>query len=246
MQISNVQEDSGTRKLYLGIENFQATAVNPTMKELNDMGIQATSEPEYVTKVTRNFGDGEKEYDAVNIRIYLYNGDTTTPIRTQVNYQIIKSSHVSITNKVKVINKYGSDAWLPQENIDAGTVPINMQWYVNEGVKVCLRGEDDLVKFVKAYRNLPNVNMSTTPDQRKKGVAVFEQADLDKMFKGDFSDIRDAIIGAGDKGKCGFLMGVRHLEDKDQKKRRTFSHNRIRHRQLKLKLKLKLKSLTAG
>ena len=216
MQLSNVQEGSVLpRKLYLGIENFQATAVNPTMKELNDMGIRAVSEPEYVVKVLRNFGDGEKEYDAVNLRIYLTNNDTTNPIRTQVNYQVVKSNHVSSTNKIKVINKYGNPTWLEATHIAAGTVPANYDWYVNEGVKECYRGEDSFVAFMKAFRNLPNINQSADADAKAKGVALINATDWDKMFRGDFKDIRDAIMGLGDKGKVGYLMGVRHLEDKD-------------------------------
>lgn len=214
MQLSNVQEDVKLeRKLYLGIENFQATAVNPTMKELNDMGIPVTTEPEYVTKVLRNYGEGEEEYDATSVRIYLINKEKT--IRTQVNYQIIKSDHLSSTNKLKVINKYGSSTWLEDSYIKAKTLPANMAWFVNEDVKVCLRGEDDLVAFLKAYRNLPNINLTSDGDTKKKGVAVFAQSDLDKLFKGDFSDIRNAIMGIGDKGMVGYLLGVRHLEDKD-------------------------------
>jgi len=216
MQLSNVQEETGgVRKLYLGIENFTATAVNPTMKELNDMGIPAKTEPVYVTKVMRDFGSGEKEYDAVNLRIYLDNQDTANPIKTQVNYQVIKSTHLSSTGKLKVINKYGSDAWLEETHIDAGTVPPNYHWYVNEGVKVAYRGEDSFVAFIKAYRNLPNITMKSTPDVKKKGVAILSLQDWAKLFSGDFTDIRDAIMGIGDKGKCGFLLGVRHLEDKD-------------------------------
>lgn len=216
MQLSNVQEEiSAPRKLYMGIENFQATAVNPTLAELNKMGIPATIEPEYVTKVQRNFGGGEEEYDAVNIRIYLTNNDTTNPIKTQVNYQVIRHNHISSTNKLKVLNKYGTSTWLEQEHIDAGTLPANMQWFVNEDIKVCLRGEDTLVSFLRAYRNLPNIKITSDKATAAKGVIILTDADWDKMFKGDFNDIRDAIIGVGDKGKVGYLLGIKHLEDKD-------------------------------
>lgn len=216
MQLSNVQEDTNApRKLFLGIENFRATAVNPTLAELKAMGIPATTEPEYNVKVQRNFGDGEKEYDAVNVRVYLTNDDPANPIRTQVNYQIVKASHLSSTNKLKVINKYGTSTWLEETHITAGTVPGNMAWYVNEDVKVCYRGEDTLISFLKSYRNLPNIKGTSDADTRKKGISVIGATDWDKMFSGNFTDIREAIIGIGDKGSVGYLMGVRHLEDKD-------------------------------
>jgi len=216
MQISNVNEDSGTRKLYLGIENFQATAVNPTLKELVAMGIPATVEPEYNVKVMRDYdGKGEVEYDAVNIRIYLTNNNPANLIRTQVNYQIIKAYHLSSTDKFSVLNKYGSSTWLEDKHLTAGTLPTNMHWFVNEDIKRAYRGEDVLIDFIKAYRNLPNIALTSDADTKKKGLAIFSQSDLDKLFAGNFTDIRDVVMSIGEKGKCGFLMGVRHLEDKD-------------------------------
>ena len=217
MQLSSVQEDTNApRKLYLGLENFQATAVNPTLAELQAMGIPATTEPEYVVKIERDFGDGVKEYDAVNIRVYLTNNDPTNLIKTQVNYQVIKASHLSSTNKYKVINKYGTSTWLEQGHITAGSVPANMAWYVNDGVKTCYRGEDTLISFIKSYRNLPNIKGTSDADARKKGITVIEDADWENMFKGNFKDIRSAIMDIKEgEGKVGFLMGVKHLEDKD-------------------------------
>lgn len=214
MQISDVQENTSLpRKVYLGIENFQATAVNPTMKELNDMGIPVTSEPEYVTKVKRDYGDGEKEYDAVNIRIYLTNKDPKNSIKTQVNYQIVRTNHLSSTNKYKVINKYGTSTWLEQSHIDKGTLPGNMAWYINEDVRKAYRGEDEFIDFLRAYSNLPNIKLQDAEDLRKKGIVKLNITDWDKIFKGDFKDIRDAIMGIGDKGKVGFLLGAKSLED---------------------------------
>lgn len=216
MQLSKVQEDSVLeRKLFLGIENFKAVAVNPTLQELNDMGIPATTEPEYLRKIKRDFGDGEKEYDAVDIRIYLDNEDENNSIKTQVNYTIIDAYHFSSTNKVKVINKYGNTTWLEEAHVKAGTLPSNMQWYVNDGVKYCYRGEDELISFLKAYRNLPNISLSSTEDTMKKGIVLFEKKDLDKLFKGDFTDIKNVILSVKDESKVGFLLGVRHSEDKD-------------------------------
>lgn len=217
MQLSSTVVDSGVkeRKLYLGIENFTATHVNPTKAELTAMGMTVQDEPEYVQKVKRDFGDGEKEYDAVNIRIFLTNNDPTNLIRTQVSYQIVRTTHLSSTNKFKVINKYGGSTWIEESHLTAGTLPSNMQWYVNEGTKKALRGEDNLVAFIKAYRNLPNISLQSTADVKSKGIAQFDDTDWDKMFKGDFTDIRAAILGAGTDGKVGFLLGIKHLEDKN-------------------------------
>ena len=216
MQFSNVVEDSNNsnKKLYLGLENFSVTAFNPTMAELNDMGINVTEEPVYNTKVKRDFGDGEKEYDAVNLRFYLSNHDSNNPIKTQVNYQVVRSYPTSSSGKTKCINKYGTVVWMEDSYLNTGTVPANYQhWYVNEGVHKCYRGEDTFVQFLKAFLNLPTVKIDSNNDIKTKGLANIDQSDWDKLFAGNFTEIRKIIHEAGDAGKLGFLLGVRTLED---------------------------------
>lgn len=214
MKISEIQEEVVMeRKLYLGVENFHPVAVNPSMEELKDMGMNVQEEPKYISKVTRDLGEGEKEYEQVNIRIFLDNQDPDNRILTQVGYNIIKTNWKSSTGKYLVINKYGSTTWLEEQFIGA-ELPGNMQWYVNEGVKKALRGEDSLVDFIKALYNLPYVNQKTTEENKKKGVATFEDSDLEKLFKGDFSDLRQMISVNAKDQKVGYLLGVREVEGK--------------------------------
>lgn len=213
MKISEIQEESiSERKLYLGVENFSPVAVNPTKQELIDMGINAQEEPVYLNKVKRDFGDGEQEYDQASIRVFLDNNNPDQRIRTQVNLNIINRPHLSSTGKYLVVNQYGSDTWL-EEKFIGNELPQNMQWFVNEGVKKAMRGEPLLVEFMKALYNLPYVNQASTPEQKKKGVAAFSQQDIDKLFQGNFSDIRKMIFDKAKDQKVGFLLGVRKVDD---------------------------------
>lgn len=196
---------------YMGIENFHVVAINPTMAELNDMGIPATEEPTYVSKFERN----GVEYDGITLRIFLDNKNTDNPIRTSVNINVLKRIRESSTGKVEVINKYGATAWFTEDAItDPGKIPSNMEWYVAEGVRKAYQGEPLLVDFIKALRNLPAINQNSTPDAKEKGVAAFESKDFDKMFSGDFSDIRKILLDENGICTVGFLLGVRKVEDK--------------------------------
>lgn len=213
MQIADQVENTsnGPRKVFTGIENFHPTAVNPTKEELVAMGIPAQTDPVYHGKVSRTYGEGEKEYDFFSIRVFLDNNDPNNPIRTQVQYTVIRDEMFSSTGKYKVINAYGSDAWLEEDHIKAGTLPANMQWFVIDGVKKCFRGEESLITFVKSLRNLPNVTSKTKTADKAKGVASFSQSDLEDMFKGNFKAIRNVIMDSKDS-KVGYLLGVKNVE----------------------------------
>lgn len=212
MKVSEIQEESILeRKLYIGAENFSPVAVNPTKEELVAMGIPATEEPQYVTRVKRDYGDGEQEYEQASIRIFLDNNNEENRIRTQVSFNIVKLHHISKTNKYLVINKYGSSTWLPEAAI-GGTLPQNMAWYLNDDVKKAYRGEPGLIDFIKALYNLPYVNQKSEPKTKEKGVAILSEADIQKLFNGDFSDMRKLIAIDAKEQKVGFLLGVREVD----------------------------------
>lgn len=214
MQIAEQNEETqgGGRKIYLGVENFHPVAVNPTLAELQAMGIPATEEPTYHGKTTRTYKEGEQDYDYFSVRIFLENKNASESIRTQVQYTVLRDNMYSTTGKYMVINKYGSTTWLEEDYIDTETTPSNMQWYVTEGVKKCYRGEDTLIAFLKALRNLPTINMSTKETDKVKGTATFTDQDLEKLFKGDFTDIRNVIMDSKEN-KVGFLLGAKTVND---------------------------------
>lgn len=216
MQISNAIEDSPKgRKMYVGVENFYPTAVNPTLTELNAMGIPATQEPTYHGKVKRDYGQGEQEYEYFSIRVFLDNKDPARTIKTQVQYTVLKDYRFSKTGKFLVLNKYGNNAWLEDTAITSGVLPSNMQWYLAEDIKKAYRGEDSFIDFIKALRNLPNIGNKTKELDKPKGIINFDQVDLDKLFKGDFKAIRKIIMDTS-KYKVGFLLGIKTIDGKNR------------------------------
>jgi len=214
MQVSDVNESRG-RKLYVGVENFHVTAVNPTLAELNAMGIPATVEPTYHGKLKRDMGAGELEYDYFSVRVFLDNRDAKSNIRTQAQYTVLRDHHFSSTGKFAVINKYGTSTWLEEDAINSLNFPKNMQWLIPDGVKKAYRGEASIIDFIKALRSLNNIKMETPVAERSKGIINFDDKDLDKLFKGDFTDIRKIILATPD-AKVGFLLGVKTIDGKER------------------------------
>lgn len=217
MQIADQVEEVGGQgkgwKIYTGIENFHPVAVNPTMAELNEMGIPATQEPTYFGKTTRNVQGEEKELDYFSVRVFLENDDADNQVKTQVQYTVLADYTESSTGKYMVINKYGSTTWFEPEVVDGNkAVPDNMQWYVTDGVKKCYKGEEALISFIRCLRNLPNITSKTAEKDKSKGISVFTEDDLNKMFRGDFNDIRRVIMESKDN-KVGYLLGAKKLDD---------------------------------
>lgn len=212
MIINKEAEDTGSeytpKEIYLGKALYNVIGVNPNKEELKEMNQYVPNEePSYVGM--REI-DG-KEYPLANITVYLQNV-SDSKIVDRVTYSVIDNVQVSSTGKTQAINKYGSDAWIEESHINAKTLPSNMQWYVNEGVKPSLRGEKELIRFIRALRNFKNVTAKTEPEEKEKYASVFERADLDKLFKGDFKDIKSVIMSSPDS-KVGFLLGARTVDE---------------------------------
>lgn len=212
MIINKEAEDTGSnytpKEIYLGKALYVVVAVNPNKEELKAINQYVPEEePSYTGK--REI-DG-KEYDLANVTVYLQNVNNSEII-DRVTYSIVNNVQVSGTGKLACINKYGSDAWLEESHVNAKTVPENMQWYVNEGVKPALRGEKELVRFIRSLRNFKVINAKSSNEDKANFVSVFEADDLNKMFKGDFKGIKSVLLSSSDS-KVGFLLGARTVDE---------------------------------
>lgn len=195
------------KTVYLGKVAYNVLKVNPNNEELKEMGQYTTEEePKYTYKQEI---DG-KEYDAANIVVFMAAVHDNSII-DRVSYRIVDNVRYSATGKYEVINKYGSASWATQEDIDAKTMPENMKWYLNEGVRKTRRGEESLVKFIRALRNYNAVTNKSTQEDKDKFVSQFREEDLVKLLKGDFKDIR-TLITANPDMKVGFLLGAKSSE----------------------------------
>ncbi len=212
MNFSDQKEDVGggftPKDIYLGKASYKIVAVNPNKEELKALGqFVPEDEPSYIGKREIN----GQEFPLANITIYLQNPSNVNII-DRVTYSVIDNVQESTTGKLAILNKYGNDAWLEKVHIDSKTLPDNMQWFLNEGIKPAKRGEKELVTFIRALRNFKKINKDSTPEDREGYVSQFEESDLQKLFKGDFSDIKKLLMSNADL-KVGFLLGARTRDD---------------------------------
>ena len=133
---SNSSEESvaGGIKLYSGLSNFKVIAVNPTLTELHDMGIQFKSEPNYHIDM-----NGENRF---KLTFWVANEDLTTRLEILLdkNYRIARSG------KYQWMNSTGQETW----SEGAPTY----EWWKTEGTRKAFVGEETLINFVKAWANV--------------------------------------------------------------------------------------------
>lgn len=203
-----VESNFPKKEVFLGKVAYRVIAVNPNKEQLKAINQYVPDEePVYTGKREIN----GQEFNLANVTVYLQNV-SNNDIVDRVTYSVIDNVQLSATNKLAAINKYGNDAWIEESHINAKTLPSNMEWFLNEGIKPAKRGEKELVRFIRALRNFKTISNKSTQEEKDAYVSLFEEADLQKLFKGDFSDIR-SILMANPESKVGFLLGARTTDE---------------------------------
>jgi hypothetical protein len=215
MNFAEEQEDNSTvsRKVYLGKRSFIIAAVNPNEAWMKANGFYV-SEDEFKrtgTMQTKNKPEGVKNRFA-KIDIYIKDAlNLPDSIIIKASYMLQERYNMSNDGgKCQIINKYGGSLWVPTE--EAKTLQLSNPYigqnpFVLDNIKPALVGEEGLVAFIRALRNLNNVKEDTTQEDRKKLSSMFDKKDLDKLFQGDFKDIT-ALLMAG-SSTIGFLLGAK-------------------------------------
>jgi hypothetical protein len=127
--------------LYTGIAAMNVIAVNPTLEELNDLGIPLKTEPEYTNLDIKG--------DTFNkITFWLSKDDPS--FNTRFDILVKPEPKVSSTGKNMWINNFGRTVYCqdkPSETYD---------WYKGDGERHSFHGEDKLMNFVLAWGNVSN------------------------------------------------------------------------------------------
>jgi hypothetical protein len=201
-------KDGPLRQLWTGAENFKVVAVNPTKEELEALyGREMNFTPEYINTTKVTDGDGEREVDQIRIDFYLSNEDDT--ITTKAQFYIGKTHHKSQTGKLKVINDFGKTTWLEKDAITSGTVPDNMTWYNTSGMKIALRGEEEMISFLSNLLNLP-FDLTKLEDKSDAHARISKE-EWNTIFTGDVSLLRGIIESTNNK--VGIILGVKTKQD---------------------------------
>lgn len=185
-------------KLYQGVGAFKVIAINPTKKELEDIGRTVNEEPTYI-------GKNDKNETTARIQVYVRtNPDSSVnngvQITTSFMFNLTKAKRVgSNSGKIQVIDKFGRTAWATQSDIDNKAIPVysNGPANISEGYRPAAIGEENLVNFLIAWLNIPSVmeyNRATgTWSMRKDTEECEVSLDLTKIFNGDFSELQELV-----------------------------------------------------
>jgi hypothetical protein len=138
-----VAQDGGGVKLFTGLTNVEVIAINPTLAELNALGIMFTKEPEY----TATFDTGVM----TKIAIWLKNADGTFKMEVLVT----PGPWAAKSGKLKWYNNIGQEAWA--ELTPEGTMDMSglKEWDKNrETFYQMPKGMDVITEFVRAWANV--------------------------------------------------------------------------------------------
>lgn len=198
-----VQSD-GEFKKYVGIASVGITGVN-TQKDGN-----------YVIET----GDVPSVRLTFNVKTFPSKG---TDIEANIPFTTFLRKAYRKTNgdetpdtKYQVIDKYGNTTWLTKEQIKNKEVPNKSR--LDKDFRPALTGEEVLTKFLKKFLNLPEATVYKdgewvpNPDVNDFSLCEARLDNIDKLFKGDFSEIQNIVAQKPDN-RFKVLFGIRTAPD---------------------------------
>lgn len=172
------------RKLYTGLGDVNVVTVNPTLAELQELGLNYKEEPVYTTVVE----------GVTKTRVDIWVLHPVVGLQ-KVAFFVADDSKASSSGNYLYINDYGTSSWAasPEALVEKNT------WFRKEGLRLAKSGEPELVDFIK---NLLSVG--------KDSVAKIDN--IDKIIKGDVSELKDVFERFKDR-KVQVLFVVKQGSD---------------------------------
>lgn len=210
-------------KRYIGVAPMFIKSVNPSKAEHEEL-FETELEEAPVYTGTKSDNDGN-EFQTARISV-VFKPDTEKigfdmPLVTMALFLENRPRYNADKTKVQVIDKYGNTGWPTIEEAKAHATILknkNGEDYnsnLDKDYRPAYVGEEDLMNFVKTYLNIPN-RLTYDRDSKTWGPNTKVKAEececrfdnLAAVFKGDFSEIKDAI-GFQPTNKVKVLLGVR-------------------------------------
>lgn len=226
MAFANGKEstEGASIKRYIGVAPVYVLAVNPTKAELEQIyDTTLENDPEYISEI--EVGQEGNRHKVPQVRIdFIVQTDSNRcngiDMKTKISFFLSREARFNRDNtKIQVINKYGETTWIPKENLATKTIPETLSWFEPADFRPAYIGEEDLTGFIKAYLNIPNKSYKDKSgrvvDIKDKTEAEARLDNIEAYFKGDFSELREAIA-LQPKNKVKVLFGVKATDDSKQ------------------------------
>ena len=183
IQSNNSEEvvAGGGITLYTGIAPVSVVAVNPSLDELSDLGINLRNEPEY--KVTLN----EEDYNKL---VFWLKSDVPGLSFTTRFEILMQSKHRASKDGSKFMwaNNIGQTTW-------SADVPAYDWWKNKDKTRKAYVGEDTLINFTKAWANVA-----------AGGEISFDT--IDAIAQGDVQELQE-YVKVLSANKLRVLVGVK-------------------------------------
>ena len=220
-----VSKEASEVTRYIGFAPVKVLAFNPNKAQIKElMGFEPQEEPVYI---------GSQDVDGKKVdyvRLSFVVRTTEEPEVTQMLTYFIRNQYVkgSQSGKYFVGDHYGNTAWATEDVIKAKQTVM----YSNGPAKLIgdyrplYEGEIEVIRFLKEFIVLGSPGDTNGFNYVDGNWVPMPKADLDnnecyftaeevqKMFKGDFSTIKDAIA-LQPNNEVKVLFGIRTREDKE-------------------------------
>lgn len=218
----NASKEAQEFKRYIGVCPVTIKAVNPNKKEHEEI-FDTTLEEAPVYIQDREDTNG-KPYKNARISIVL-EPDTekigfNMPLINMSLFISNQKQFGATSGKYQVVDKYGRFAWATEDEIKNKEIPTynnGKRADISNDYRVACVGEEDLTNFIRTFLCIPEVTIwdnntkTRVPNPRVKPEECecrLETETLQKMFKGDFSEIKDTLAYQPNN-KIKVCLGVR-------------------------------------
>lgn len=217
LTIGKTKESSENQefKKYIGVGSSYVVAVNPNKKQLEEIyGREQANDPEYVVDT-----DNGKE-----VRIhFIVKTDPETcngiELTNRLMFTLRNAPQLNREGtKAQVIDIYGNTTWAPVDDVKAGKKLLSAdgkELRIDTKYRMAYIGEADLVGFLKKYLRVEEAFNYVNGSWVKKDNAddcVFGLDKIKDYFKGDFSELREALAYQPNN-KVKLLYGVKTNSD---------------------------------
>ena len=218
----NASKEAQEFKRYIGVCPVFVKAVNPNKTEHEKLFNTTLEEaPVYVQD---NEDDNGNSYKNVRISIVMQPDiekiGFEMPIVTMPLFVTNQKQFGAKSGKYQVVDKYGRFAWATEAEISAKEIPTysnGKKADISNDYRIAFVGEEALTDFIRAFLCIPSIakwnndekcmvpNNDAKPEECE---CRLEVESFEKLFKGDFSEIKD-ILGFQPNNKVKVCLGVR-------------------------------------
>lgn len=217
-KINETRESGVAFKKYVGVAPVQIVAINPTMKQLTDLGYNTTEEPKYVSTTDDGVPQIRIEFVVKTLPEKCDNIDQMFRFSFTLRKKAVIGSN---TGKYKIMDVYGQTAWATKDEIDQKLIPQYKDGPANitNKYRIVCDGEEELTNFVRTYLNIPNVTKFV--NGRPAGM-IDNPADAEGMldhikdyFTGDITELKE-IFKMAPNNWIKILVGIKTTDDNKQ------------------------------